>query len=53
MKRNQQLNLTGPVHLGVGVRVYPPREKILFVPEPTAQNAVPGVSPGRGLLISY
>ena len=24
-----------------------------LVPEPTARSAVPGVSPGRGLLISY
>ena len=24
-----------------------------FIPEPTARSAVPGVSPGRGLLISY
>ena len=24
----------------------------LIVPEPTARSAVPGVSPGRGLLIS-
>ena len=24
-----------------------------FMPEPTARSAVPGVSPGRGLLFSY
>ena len=24
-----------------------------LIPEPTARSAVPGVSPGRGLLISY
>ena len=24
-----------------------------IIPEPTARSAVPGVSPGRGLLISY
>ena len=24
---------------------------ILLIPEPTARSAVPGVSPGRGLLI--
>ena len=24
-----------------------------FIPEPTARSAVPGVSPGRGLLILY
>ena len=26
---------------------------ITLIPEPTARSAVPGVSPGRGLLISY
>ena len=26
---------------------------INIIPEPTARSAVPGVSPGRGLLISY
>ena len=25
----------------------------MIIPEPTARSAVPGVSPGRGLLISY
>ena len=28
-------------------------ESACVIPEPTARSAVPGVSPGRGLLISY
>ncbi len=30
-----------------------PRETLFVIPEPTARSAVPGVSPGQGLLIPH
>ena len=32
---------------------FPLNKEIEIVPEPTVQSAVPGVSPGRGVLILY
>ena len=50
---NDELSEAVPITCGFNAQGSSLGPLLFLIPEPTARSAVPGVSPGRGLLISY